>query len=137
MTEVYSCARRSSGRIESKEAPVLSALRPSRSALEGHPLVTGLASLRAVLDGAPVCIFVTDQAGDIVYRNPAALLTAKRLENVVQVNLGVALAYNLVTVSLAAAGLMTPLLCAVLMPVSSLSTVLATTLRLRKQTWMS
>ena len=56
---------------------MLSALRPSRSALEGHPLVTGLASLRAVLDAAPVTIFVTDPAGDIVYRNPAALLTAK------------------------------------------------------------
>jgi len=67
----------------------------------------------------------------------AALQTAKRLENVVRVNLGVALAYNVVTVSLAVAGLMTPLLCAVLMPVSSLSTVLATTLRLRKTTWMS
>ncbi|MGZ6844775.1 MAG: hypothetical protein ACXVF2_21595, partial [Blastococcus sp.] len=56
---------------------MLSALRPSRSALEGHPLVTGLASLRAVLDAAPVCLFVTDPAGDIVYRNPAALVTAK------------------------------------------------------------
>ena len=67
----------------------------------------------------------------------AALLTAKRLEHVVHVNLVVALAYNVVTVSLAAAGLMTPLLCAILMPVSSLSTVLATTLRLRKSTWTS
>lgn len=67
----------------------------------------------------------------------AALLTAKRLEHVVHVNLVVALAYNLVTVSLAAAGLMTPLLCAVLMPLSSLSTVLATTLRLRNPTWTS
>lgn len=67
----------------------------------------------------------------------AALETAKRLESVVRVNLGVALAYNAVTVTLAAAGLMTPLLCAVLMPVSSLSTVLATTLRLRRSTWTS
>jgi Cu2+-exporting ATPase len=67
----------------------------------------------------------------------AALLTAKRLESVVHINLGVALAYNLVTVTLAAAGLMTPLLCAVLMPLSSVSTVLATTLRLRKPTWTS
>jgi Cu2+-exporting ATPase len=67
----------------------------------------------------------------------AALETAKRLESVVRANLGVALAYNVVTVSLAAAGLMTPLLCAVLMPVSSLSTVLLTTLRLRKTTWTS
>ncbi|MBX3232468.1 MAG: HAD-IC family P-type ATPase [Labilithrix sp.] len=66
----------------------------------------------------------------------AALLTARRLASVVRLNLGVALAYNAITVSLAVMGLMTPLLCAVLMPVSSLSTVLVTTLRLEKP-WTS
>ena len=59
-----------------------------------------------------------------------ALLTARRLARVVRRNLLVALFYNLITVGLAVAGLMTPLLCAVLMPVSSLSTVLATTTQL-------
>ncbi len=57
----------------------------------------------------------------------AALAMAQTLVRVVRQNLGIALAYNVVTVSLAVAGLMTPLLCAVLMPLSSLSTVLATT----------
>ncbi|MGZ3449382.1 MAG: heavy metal translocating P-type ATPase [Polyangiales bacterium] len=54
-----------------------------------------------------------------------ALLAARRLRAVLHVTLGVALAYNVVTVALAYAGFMTPLLCAVLMPLSSLSTVLA------------
>jgi Cu2+-exporting ATPase len=60
----------------------------------------------------------------------AALEEARRLARVVNVNLAIAIAYNLVTVSLAVAGFMTPLLCAVLMPLSSVSTVLATTAQL-------
>jgi P-type Cu2+ transporter len=59
-----------------------------------------------------------------------ALSTSRRLARVVRRNLVVALAYNALTVGLALAGHMTPLLCAVLMPISSLSTVLATTTQL-------
>jgi Cu2+-exporting ATPase len=69
-----------------------------------------------------------------------ALHMAKRLARVVRTNLAIAIFYNLVTVTLALAGLMTPLWCAVLMPVSSLTTVLATTAQLtrgRKTTWTS
>jgi P-type Cu2+ transporter len=61
----------------------------------------------------------------------AALEMAQRLAGVVRLNLGIALFYNLITVSLAMAGLMTPLWCAVLMPVSSVTTVLATTALMR------
>ena len=70
----------------------------------------------------------------------AALRMADRLAQVVRMNLAIAIFYNTITVSLAVAGLMTPLLCAVLMPVSSLCTVLATTARLagrRSSSWMS
>jgi P-type Cu2+ transporter len=56
-----------------------------------------------------------------------ALAMSRRLGRVVRRNLLVALLYNAVTVGLALAGQMTPLLCAILMPLSSLSTVLATT----------
>jgi len=42
------------------------------------------------------------------------------------VNLAIAIAYNAITVSLAYAGLMSPLVCAVIMPVSSLTVVGAT-----------
>jgi Cu2+-exporting ATPase len=66
----------------------------------------------------------------------AALETAHRLAGVVRTNLVIAIFYNAVTVSLALAGLMTPLWCAVLMPLSSVSTVLATTaLMKRRSSW--
>jgi Cu2+-exporting ATPase len=70
----------------------------------------------------------------------AALHMAKRLARVVRRNLVIATFYNVITVTLALAGLMTPLWCAVLMPLSSLSTVLATTWQLRTgktTTWTS
>ncbi len=67
-----------------------------------------------------------------------ALATARKLSVVVKRNLAIALVYNSITVTLAALGLMTPLLCAVLMPVSSVTTVLATALQLRGRTsWKS
>lgn len=68
-----------------------------------------------------------------------ALAMAKTLARVVHVNLAIAVAYNVVTVGLALAGLMSPLLCAVLMPLASLSTVLFTTFSLsrRNTTWKS
>ncbi|WP_170319295.1 heavy metal translocating P-type ATPase [Polyangium spumosum] len=54
-----------------------------------------------------------------------ALASAQRLRRVLGITLSIALAYNVVTVALSCAGFMTPLLCAVLMPLSSLSTILA------------
>jgi Cu2+-exporting ATPase len=54
-----------------------------------------------------------------------ALDSARRLRKVLGSTLGVALAYNALTVGLAYAGLMSPLLCAVIMPLSSLSTIFA------------
>lgn len=72
-----------------------------------------------------------------------ALAASERLAQTVRRNLFIALLYNGVTVGLALAGLMTPLVCAVLMPVSSLSTVIATTARIslsargRRRPWKS
>jgi Cu2+-exporting ATPase len=68
-----------------------------------------------------------------------ALVVARRLATVVKRNLAIATAYNVVTVSLAIGGEMTPLLCAVLMPLASVTTVLATTFALqrRSDTWKS
>jgi Cu2+-exporting ATPase len=59
------------------------------------------------------------------------LSTAARFHRVVRVNLGLAAVYNLVAVGLAMAGLMTPLLCAILMPLSSLVLIGYTMLALR------
>lgn len=55
-----------------------------------------------------------------------ALLAASALTRINHRNLTVATVYNVGTVSLAFAGLMSPLLCAVVMPISSLSILLAT-----------
>jgi Cu2+-exporting ATPase len=54
-----------------------------------------------------------------------ALRAATKLAEVRRRNLTIAVAYNVLTVSLAYAGVMSPLLCAVLMPASSLTTILA------------
>jgi P-type Cu2+ transporter len=68
-----------------------------------------------------------------------ALRTARKLQRVVKRNLAVAIAYNVITVTLAALGKMSPLLCAVVMPVSSLSLVFYTTRALgrRSSLWTS
>jgi len=51
---------------------VLSVFTQSRSGLEGHRVVTELASLRAIVDAAPVNLLITDEAGQILYRNTAS-----------------------------------------------------------------
>jgi P-type Cu2+ transporter len=68
-----------------------------------------------------------------------ALVVARRLARVVRRNLAIAIVYNVVTIGLALAGRMSPLLCAVLMPLASLSTVAATTVALsrRNALWRS
>jgi hypothetical protein len=45
--------------------------------LDGHQLVTDTASLRAVLDAAPVCLFIADAQGSIVHRNAASQQTVQ------------------------------------------------------------
>ena len=61
----------------------------------------------------------------------AVLDTARRLHRVITASLALAIAYNAVALSLCFAGMMTPLLCAVLMPVSSLALIAHVGLRLR------
>ncbi|HEU4537268.1 MAG TPA: heavy metal translocating P-type ATPase metal-binding domain-containing protein [Polyangiaceae bacterium] len=68
-----------------------------------------------------------------------ALSAARAVARVRRRNLALAVAYNVAAVALAYAGLMSPLLCAVFMPASSLTTVLATALGLspRSPLWKS
>jgi Cu2+-exporting ATPase len=79
--------------------------------------------------------FVTPGLGPI----RLALSVAKRVARVRACNLRIALAYNVLSIGLAYAGLMSPLLCAVLMPASSLVTVLTTVASLsrRSSSWKS
>ena len=68
-----------------------------------------------------------------------ALRSARALAQVVRADLAVALVYNAITVGLALAGRMSPLLCAVLMPASSLTTIALTVAALspRRKSWTS
>ncbi len=77
--------------------------------------------------------FVTPGLGPV----RLALRAAAKLADVRRRNLVLAVAYNVIAVSLAYAGVMSPLLCAVLMPASSLTTILATTwsLNARSPLW--
>jgi Cu2+-exporting ATPase len=59
-----------------------------------------------------------------------ALRAATKVADVRRRNLTIAVAYNVLAVGLAYAGLMSPLACAVLMPASSLTTILAATFSL-------
>jgi Cu2+-exporting ATPase len=68
-----------------------------------------------------------------------ALEVARRVAKVRARKLSLALAYNVLTIALAYAGAMSPVLCAVLMPASSLTTVPSTAFALspRSRTWTS
>jgi Cu2+-exporting ATPase len=68
-----------------------------------------------------------------------ALRSARALAQVVRFDLTIALVYNAFAVGLALAGRMSPLLCAVLMPASSLTTIAATVVALspRSRLWKS
>jgi len=68
-----------------------------------------------------------------------ALEASRRLHEVIRRNLTIAIAYNLVAISLAYAGLMSPLLATIFMPISSISILLATIASLsgRRAPWKS
>lgn len=77
----------------------------------------------AVHGGAEASLAAADVylAGDGVTELTALVALARQTMRVVRRNLAISLAYNIVAVCLAAAGLITPLVAAVLMPISSAS----------------
>jgi Cu2+-exporting ATPase len=79
--------------------------------------------------------FVTPGLGPV----RLALRSARVLAQVVRADLAIALVYNAFAIGLALAGRMSPLLCAVLMPASSLTTIAATVAALspRSRLWRS
>jgi Cu2+-exporting ATPase len=68
-----------------------------------------------------------------------SLAAARRLRRIVRTNLAIAVAYNAVALALALAGLVTPVVAAILMPTSSVGVVALTAWRLseRRTTWTS
>ncbi len=105
-----------------------------------------IAVSRAFCSGTPAVDrpFVASRA-DFYFVSPglapvrAALVAAVALAAVVRRNFALATAYNLVAVSLVFAGVMSPVLAAIFMPVSSISTVMLTAFSLseRSSLWKS
>ncbi len=89
---------------------------------------------RPVLPGKADFYFM----GDGIAAIRRSLLAARHLRKVVRDNLIIAIAYNGLAVALCLAGLVTPVVAAILMPVSSIAVVSLTTLRLatRRLPWM-
>ncbi len=90
---------------------------------------------RPVLPGKADFYFLGDGIGAI----RRALTAAGRLRRVTRDNLAFAIVYNLAAVALCFAGLVSPVVAAILMPVSSITVVGLTTWRLsgRRLSWMS
>jgi Cu2+-exporting ATPase len=80
-------------------------------------------------------VFLGDEIGAV----RRALLAARHLRRVVRGNLAAAVAYNAIALSLCYAGVVTPVVAAILMPVSSVTLVGLTAWRLsgRRLAWMS
>jgi len=92
-----------------------------------HALVSGTPAVdRPYLPARADFFFVTPGLAPL----RLALRSARALARVVRAVLAIALTYNAVTTTLALAGWMSPLLCAVLMPASSLTTIGATVIAL-------
>ena len=90
---------------------------------------------RPVLPGKADFFFL----GDGIAAIRRSLLAARQLRRVVRDNLAIAVVYNTAAVALCLAGLVTPVVAAIIMPVSSVAVVSLTALRLsgRRLAWTS
>ncbi len=86
----------------------------------------GIAISDAAARFTPACDAILD--GDSIYKLPALLAYAKSAKKIVQAGFILSILYNLVGVSFAVQGLLSPLVAAILMPASSISIVLVATL---------
>jgi P-type Cu+ transporter len=64
----------------------------------------------------------------VIHKLPVFLRFAKTSRNIIKASFGLSFTYNLVGVYFAVQGLVSPLFCAILMPASSISVILFTTL---------
>jgi P-type Cu2+ transporter len=118
----------------------------SHTLFVGDGVNDALALDRALVSGTPAVDrpFVPARV-DFFFVTPGlapvrlALRSARALAQVVRADLAIAGAYNALTVGLALAGRMSPLACAVLMPLSSVTTIAATVAALspRSRLWKS
>ena len=94
--------------------------------LNDAPVLAGADVSIAVADGAALAQRAADfvTTGPSLLRIPAAVALARRTRRVIRQNLGWAIAYNVLALPLAAAGLVTPWIAALGMAVSSLTVTL-------------
>lgn len=88
--------------------------------------ITGI----AVQGGAEVSLkvadaYITEANTEAIYN---AIFGSRRSMKIIKINLGISLAYNIIGGSLAISGYISPLFAAILMPVSSLSVILSSSL---------
>ena len=128
------------------KAQVLDSLDHGDTLFVGDGVNDSLALDHAYVSGTPAVDrpFVPSRA-DFFFVTPGlapvriALRSARALAKVVRIDLAIALSYNALTVAFALAGKMSPLACAVLMPLSSLTTIATTVAALapRSPLWKS
>ncbi|MGH7298519.1 MAG: HAD family hydrolase, partial [Polyangiaceae bacterium] len=134
------------GRSPRDKASFLAGVDRRDTLLVGDGVNDALALDRAYVSGTPAVDrpYIPARA-DFFFVTPGlapvrlALRSARVLAQVVRVDLAIALAYNALAIGFALAGRMSPLLCAVLMPASSLTTIGATVAALsaRSRPWRS
>jgi Cu2+-exporting ATPase len=130
-------ARRIGGQSPKDKASFVAAPEHRSAVFIGDGVNDALAIDGALCSGTPAVDrpFVPARA-DFFFLTPGlnlvrvALQSSRVLAQVVRADLAVALAYNALTLGLALSGRMSPLVCAVLMPTSSLSTIAATVIAL-------
>ena len=127
------------GMSPSDKAVAVSALNASDTMMIGDGLNDALAFDAAFCAGTPAMDRpVLPARADFCFRGAQAGAVqslcdmADQHARVVRANLALALSYNAIVLSLSFAGLMTPLLCAVLMPISSVALVLHTSIRMQQ-----
>ncbi len=134
------------GRDPHAKATFLETHDAAHTLFVGDGVNDALALDRALVSGTPAVDrpFVPARA-DFFFVTPGlapirlALRSSRALAQVVRADLAIALVYNAATVGWALAGRMSPLACAVLMPLSSLTTIAATVAALspRSRVWRS
>jgi len=127
------------GMTPSDKAAAVAAVDASDTMMIGDGLNDALAFDAAFCAGTPAMDRpVLPARADFCFRGAQAGAvqslcdTAELHTSVVRTNLALALTYNASVLAVSFAGLMTPLLCAVLMPISSLALVLHTSIRMQR-----
>jgi Cu+-exporting ATPase len=86
----------------------------------------GIAVTEQVSHFSPASDAILDAS--VISKIPEFLSFAKANRNIIKMSFLLSFAYNIIGVSLAVQGILSPVICAILMPLSSISVVLFTTL---------